>query len=140
MRLLPILVLCITATGAKAQFLSGNDLYAHCGRPDSLVSAFVAGVASKAIIDKKRVDDVRSGLANPNVPISERAVKVELLRDLRDILEPYCMPRKVSIGQLGDVFCAYLKDNPARRTDPSARLAESAFAEAWPCKAPAIAE
>lgn len=44
-----------------------------------------------------------------------------------------CRPADVTVDQIFDVLMSWLKDNPAERHRPAAKLAGLAFAEAWPC-------
>lgn len=49
--------------------------------------------------------------------------------------KPYfCLRDGVKQSQMGDVFCNFLRDNPADRNDDAAGLAGVAFMRAWPCK------
>lgn len=46
----------------------------------------------------------------------------------------YCKPRKATLGQLVDITCKWLKENPAQRHRPAALVANMALAEAYPCE------
>jgi hypothetical protein len=130
-----IAVLWFFASAANAQFFSGNDLYPMCDKPGSVVSAFVAGVSDKAVVTYMGIDHVRKGVADPKFKsLPHRSEELELLASVRDMTKPYCTPRHATVGQLSEVFCKYLKENPAERANAAAVLASMAFAEAWPCE------
>lgn len=44
-----------------------------------------------------------------------------------------CRPAAVTPEQLFDVLISWLKNHPAERHRPAAKLAGLAYAEAWPC-------
>lgn len=44
-----------------------------------------------------------------------------------------CPNPRVGVGQMHDVFCAYLQKHPETRDKSGGYLAALAFAEAWPC-------
>ena len=46
----------------------------------------------------------------------------------------FCLPRGVHVGQVGDVFCKHLRDNPGERHRPAHELAVNAFRSAFPCR------
>jgi Rap1a immunity proteins len=45
----------------------------------------------------------------------------------------YCKPDRATLEQVTDVFCAYLKDNPAKRDGLPAIMFPDALKKAWPC-------
>lgn len=45
----------------------------------------------------------------------------------------YCKPERATLEQVTDVFCAYLKDNPAERDGLPAIMFPKALTKAWPC-------
>jgi hypothetical protein len=45
----------------------------------------------------------------------------------------YCKPDRITLEQVTDVFCAYLKDNPAKRDGLPAIMFLDALKKAWPC-------
>lgn len=47
---------------------------------------------------------------------------------------PFCMPDSVIAGQLKDVVCDDLRQNPKDRDKSAAVLVYSALRRAWPCK------
>lgn len=130
-----IFILCFCASAANAQFFSGNDLYPLCGKRGSIVPAFVAGASDKSTIEHSNIDYIRKSMTNPKFKdLPQQNQMVELLGSVRDMVRPYCMPSGATVNQIGEVFCKYLKENPAKRADPSALLVKMAFAEAWPCE------
>ena len=49
---------------------------------------------------------------------------------------PFCIPDKVTYGQVARVICHYLKENPAETHKGMAELTAQSLWKAWPCKAP----
>ncbi|MEH2611308.1 hypothetical protein V1293_003597 [Bradyrhizobium sp. AZCC 1693] len=45
----------------------------------------------------------------------------------------YCKPERVTLEQVTDVFCAYLKDHPSERDGLQAIMFPKALTKAWPC-------
>ena len=45
-----------------------------------------------------------------------------------------CPPPGVKSGQVSDVACKFIRDNPAIRHTPGAALVGSALRKAWPCR------
>jgi Rap1a immunity proteins len=48
----------------------------------------------------------------------------------------YCESPHVTAQQVTDVFCAFLRDKPEKRSDPAAMLFTEAMKRAWPWKKP----
>jgi Rap1a immunity proteins len=46
----------------------------------------------------------------------------------------FCLPSGATAGQVGDVFCKHLRDNPAERHKAARDLAISVFKSAFPCR------
>lgn len=134
MRLLAILLFFGSAAAANAQFLSGNDLYPMCGRNTFAVSMFVAGSSSTGIIEALNLGHVRKVISDPKFKSPENTAKLDLLDDITKMIRPYCLPRNATIAQAGDVVCKYLREKPARRTDPAGLIVKMALGEAWPCE------
>ncbi|TQX90243.1 MULTISPECIES: Rap1a/Tai family immunity protein [unclassified Rhizobium] len=103
--LIAALVVSIPTSGI-CQYLSGNDMNAICKQEGRVaVNHFVMAVA----------DTSQALLAGPKAP------------------RLYCLAKGVTAGQLGDVFCKYLQENPEHREKAAAGLAMVAFINAWPC-------
>jgi hypothetical protein len=48
----------------------------------------------------------------------------------------YCEPSNITVQQVTDIFCAFLRDSPQKRSDPAAMLFTEAMKRVWPCKKP----
>jgi Ssp1 endopeptidase immunity protein Rap1a len=46
---------------------------------------------------------------------------------------PFCMPERVTRGQLQDVVCGYLREDPERRRYDATSAVWNAQRKAWPC-------
>lgn len=47
--------------------------------------------------------------------------------------QKFCIPDGVTLGQVKDVFCRYLVDNPKHRHWVGAAIANNAISTTWPC-------
>ena len=64
--------------------------------------------------------------------------------DLATVLQPFlieeavlaCPPQSITAGQVQDVSCQYVRDNPAVRHYPASSLVWGAIRAAWPCATP----
>jgi hypothetical protein len=46
----------------------------------------------------------------------------------------FCEPNHVTVEQVTDIFCAFLRDVPERRSEPATFLFLDAMKRAWPCR------
>src|ERR1700754_812431 len=46
---------------------------------------------------------------------------------VRTVMNPYCLPDEATLGQIGDTFCKYLRQNPAIRHESGAHRADKAL-------------
>jgi len=141
MRVFAVAICFLIGIGAaNAQFVTGNTFTEQCNKrlPNVYygVAMFVAGVMDKAATDEralgkyeqdtegdpKNSTDARVGKVIANLAIALGAIK------------SYCIPQGATIGQAADVFCKYLKDNPADRHKNAADLVTTALNDAWGCK------
>jgi Rap1a immunity proteins len=58
----------------------------------------------------------------------------EQIRAAENAMSSYCTPDGVIVALAADLFCKYLKDNPAERQKDAAELLVAALSSAWPCK------
>ena len=101
-----ITVLLAVSTGAKADFRSGNKLYADCTSPMGPIYCdfYVAGISDAA-------------QGSPGV----YGFKV-------------CAPADATLGQMVDIARQYLAAHPERRHRGAAGLVAHALAQAFPCQ------
>lgn len=120
------LVLAILTSPARADFFNGNELHAACSlKTTDGITAYVAAIYDKALAD--------GTIVNFFVTASEVKRNPDLAHIAKSI-KPYCVSDAVSLGQLKDVVCKWLVDNPARRHYPGAVIVPTALGDAFPCK------
>ena len=56
------------------------------------------------------------------------------VHDALKIKELFCVPNKVTVGQMADVVVKYLTNNPENRQEQAHYLVRLALTEAWPCR------
>jgi hypothetical protein len=110
---------------AQSQFYTGNELYPLCEQSRRVVYGYVAGAADHAMHSLEAL--LIFQMDTPFV-IDRPGWKATKER----ILGSYS-PR-VTVGQLGDVLCNYLRDAPQERHESAAALFSRAMSRAWPCK------
>jgi Rap1a immunity proteins len=121
------LVFC-SATPAQAGFYSGNELHDLCQSNRPAVIMYVAGL-----------HDASEHAMNVSVKTLALHFSLSLSKDQADFdsvlkdIAGYCLPENATTGQVADVFCKYLRDNPAQRHLNVAHLFSTAMAAAWPC-------
>lgn len=99
--------LSLAAQGAMANFNNGNNMWEYCQTDRS----YVVGYATGAF-------DAYEG-ANKLNPNNYTSI---------------CAPKAVTAGQLTDVMCDYLRDNPQDRHFTASSLLWWASNSAWPCQ------
>jgi hypothetical protein len=129
--LLSALLLGASVTTANAGFFNGNDIYKDCKHEDR--SSFLTGYVS-GWMDKWGSDDYYFDEA---VKIEQGSKDQSYMPQLK-FLQSYvagniCVPEKVQVGQIVDVYCKYLKDNPAKRASSGDSLLMGAVKDAWQC-------
>ena len=122
MRIAITLALLIGMDRPAAAF-SGNDILDMCRTNPALVAMYAAGIS-----------DAHDVAVN-NFKLLRESVETDggVGADFAVIVGHYCRPKGVTVGQAGDVFCKFLRENPARRHYVAAFLFSAAMAEAWPC-------
>lgn len=48
--------------------------------------------------------------------------------------DPVCLPDSVTMGQINDVVCKWIDDNPKERNRKGAQVTLMALRDAWPCR------
>lgn len=94
-----------TAAIAGGYFLTGNELLDMCKSSRLQASGYMMGFAE--------------GYA---------------IRDEMGAKPVVCLPNSVMSGQVIDVVCRYLEQNPETRHWSAAYQAHNALVKAWPCK------
>jgi hypothetical protein len=124
----------ISTVTASAQFFTGNQFNELCQKKHIGVGVYVAGVVDKAATDETALSKYEQSTEDSKSLSPERAGKViaNLATALGEI-KSYCLPKGVIVDQVADVFCKYLKDNPAGRQRNAAVLVTAALNDAWPC-------
>jgi hypothetical protein len=129
-------VICffISTVLANAQFFTGNQFSELCQKKHIGVGVYVAGVVDKAATDETALSKYQIATEDSKSLSAERAGKViaNLAISLGEI-KSYCLPKGVIVDQVADVFCKYLRDNPAGRQKNAAVLVTAALNGAWPC-------
>jgi len=125
---------CILASpAAYAGFFNGNEAYTLLCRTGN-ASMYVAGLNDGYLLGAHKMVFLRriaTPLGATVPPILSRLIEHEA----NDTLPLYCAPEGVTAGQMADVFCAYLKNDPKDRQMSAAILFRHAMTEAWPCPA-----
>jgi len=107
-------------------FFSGNDVYDWCRHDRKAAQSYVAGIFDEAAHAAAVIDDTRHW--SKDMPKNDAEVDFALQR-----VVGYCAPEHVVLEQVTDVFCAYLKDSPAKRDGLPAIMFSEALTKAWPC-------
>jgi hypothetical protein len=101
------------STGVRADFLTGNDLYAACTSggavaPIRLGRVFCNGYVA-AISDASRANNSIDGFSS-------------------------CPGGQITLGQAVGVVVQFLEQNPAARQSEARKLTAAALAKAFPCR------
>lgn len=97
---------------ASAQFYTGNELLDLCKSSRTLVIGYSAGFVEGR---QDIVVDADDGM-------------------LRTVKPTFCIPDGVTLGQITDVICKALTDNPANRHWSASVLARASINDAFPCQ------
>jgi Rap1a immunity proteins len=106
-------------------FFTGNYVHSWCQSADSLVLGYAAGVWDQSARARHGLN-LQRGYSN----------QVDgVLSYEKELILGYCAPpSNVTVQQVTDIFCGFLRDNPAMRSDSAAGLFREAMKKAWPCK------
>ena len=120
--------------GPSTAFFRGNDLHSWCQRDKSWAMAYTAGMWDLSSISVLRIQGLTSlPFERDANPAQERYhdARVDLALDQ---FGRFCEPDHVTVEQVTDIFCAFLRDVPDRRSEPATSLFRDAMKKAWPCK------
>jgi Rap1a immunity proteins len=110
----------------KLLFFRGNDVHSWCQSDPTLAIGYTAGLW-----------DQSARAFNSLTLQSGHSVQVDAVIDWQNEMTfGYCEPPHVTAQQVTDVFCAFLRDKPEKRSDPAAMLFTEAMKRVWPCKKP----
>jgi hypothetical protein len=132
MRLATLALCACVASAAGAveipqrTFYSGNDVYGFCQHDRAVAFAYVAGLYDQAAHAALLIDHFR--YSGSRTPQKDLEVDFQLKR-----IVGYCAPEHVTVEQVTDVFCKYLKDIPEKRDGLPQILFSEALTKAWPC-------
>jgi Ssp1 endopeptidase immunity protein Rap1a len=110
----------------KLLFFTGNDVHSWCQSDPTLATGYTAGLW-----------DQSARAFNSLTLSSGLSVQTDALIALQEKLTAgYCEPPHVTVQQVTDVFCAFLRDKPEKRSAPAAMLFTEAMQRVWPCDKP----
>jgi hypothetical protein len=128
------LVVCFAAmiSGAvirPASAISGNSIEEMCRTMPELAAMYATGVSDAHAIAESEFKIIRESLG--------RGREAKFIEDMKNVetilLGHYCVPDGVTVRQIGDVFCKFLRENPERREYMASFLFPAAMSKAWPC-------
>jgi hypothetical protein len=123
-------VLALASGEANAVFY-GNDVHQWCRGNRSMTLAYAAALTDQAARSLHTLDvTLRS---SPEQPRAKNDLTDATLDLAKGLLVGYCIPDQVTMEQVTDVFCSYLRDTPQDRHVPAAFLFQHAVQKAWPC-------
>jgi hypothetical protein len=108
-------------------FFSGNDIYQWCQHDKAVVQGYVGGMYDETAHAAVVIDDMRNH-STDKVQNNDFAVDFAL-----DRVVNFCKPEHVTLEQMTDVFCTYLKDSPAKRDGLPSIMFNDALKQAWRC-------
>ncbi|MBX5063186.1 Rap1a/Tai family immunity protein [Rhizobium lentis] len=120
----------ISASSAHAAFFDGNFMHRGCTINDSSVTGYVMGYVDKWWNDAYWVEKVLPD--TPDHPLDADLKQKKSVMNM-GIKRSFCIPKGATSGQIKDVFCKYLNDNPADRAKDSDVILGDALDAAFPC-------
>jgi hypothetical protein len=112
---------------AVAEAMDGNKLFEGCRQQYRVgLSGYVAGVWDKAGSD--------AVTATVYLAMQDRKKSEHMDKMLMDGMNAACLPQGVTNGQMVDVICKFLRDNPAERHKLGSDLTMNALVTAFPCE------
>jgi hypothetical protein len=110
----------------KLLFFRGNDVHSWCQSDHTLAMGYTAGLWDQSARAFNSLT-LHSGLS----------VQVDTVINWENQMAfGYCEPPNVTAQQVTEVFCAFLREKPEKRSDPAPMLFTEAMKRAWPCKKP----
>jgi hypothetical protein len=107
-------------------FFSGNDIYQWCQQGKAMAQAYVGGMYDTAVHGVYIINSMR----NYSKDMPKNDVEVDFARDR---VLGFCKPKHATLEQMTDVFCAYLRDSPAKRDGLPSIMFNDALKQAWRC-------
>ncbi|MBX4895915.1 Rap1a/Tai family immunity protein [Rhizobium bangladeshense] len=125
------LAISLLSSTAHAGFFNGNELYKNCTQSgsNSFMTGYVSGWVDKWQYDAYQVQQAAKGKNTQ----SAADLMVEMVFLGIAIDKGICMPENATAGQVADVFCKFLQDNPAQRADSGNILLSKALAGSFSC-------
>jgi hypothetical protein len=105
-------------------FFSGNDIHSWCQSDKSMAQTYTAGLWDGT---------VRSAVV---LNIYLRGLHQVAADFVLERLGGFCGPKGMTVAQVTDVFCAYIRNAPEERHLHAALIFSEAMNKAWPCKKP----
>jgi hypothetical protein len=127
MRMTLAAAMFIIPTMAAAGFYDGNKLHQACHESLSTVTGYLAGWYDTRDLDIKRTRAAAKKTSDPGGTITLHILATDMGGGI-------CLPENATLGQITDVVCKYLKDNPTMRHFTASSLTDIALREAFPCK------
>ena len=116
-----------------AEATDGNHLIRTCTSNVDYLQGYVSGLIEKADAD----GNVVLGQPAPNLDIGKTEERTkEYIRFLGVVvkeIEGYCVPKGAVVNQVTDIFCKYMRENPAERHKPGHVIFRDSLMKAWPC-------
>jgi hypothetical protein len=127
-----LLALAPMHAATSAEF-RGEEINDTCLTSRFWVTGYVSGYIDKSHSDQHvlhTLKDKTSSLHPGETPDKDLAAYGEADRDIHG----YCLPDRITFSQVSEMFCKYLRDNPAQRQKPATELLDIAMKQTWPCK------
>jgi hypothetical protein len=132
-----LVALLLCATGARADYFDGNSLHTACQQNKPAVMGYVAGMADRSDDGYWATAEYRLALRfRPGLSEDQRNDLLNGIGAVTERLQGYCAPKNATLGQIGEVFCNYIRDNPTERTESGSKLFTRAMKQFWPCARP----
>jgi Rap1a immunity proteins len=129
-------ILSAYITAPHAENYTGNKLHELCEKNKPLIYFYVGGVIDKAEADAEALNRLSNRLDEKLETVSQRmALLAGMHFGLREV-QGWCVPKGATLGQAGDVFCKYLRNNPAERNKGASALLTTSLNEVWACNKP----
>jgi hypothetical protein len=124
-----ILALTVPAIAGQVpdkSFFNGNEVYQWCQHDRVVAQSYVGGMYDMAAHGAVAIDGMRH---HGGMPSDDSEVEFALER-----VVGFCKPEGVTLEQMTDVFCVYLKDKSAERNGLPSIMFNDALKRAWPCR------
>jgi len=125
-----ITIALLMGMARPAAAFSGNSIFEMCRTNPERVAIYAAGISDahdSAVNAFKLLHKSVAGDQDAGLPQATKNFETV-------VIGRYCIPEGVTVRQVGDVFCKFLRENPERREYVAALLFQTAMSQAWPCK------